>query len=128
MAEQDKFYKCEICGNLVSVVEAGPGELVCCEQKMHIMVEHNHDGEGHEKHVPVIEYTEGKVIVKVGSIPHPMEMNHYIEVIQLISPEGFIIGKRLKPHEKPEAEFLNPDNKQNFKARIVCNVHGVWKN
>jgi len=28
---------------------------------------------GLEKHVPVIEETAGGIIVKVGSVPHPME-------------------------------------------------------
>ncbi|MDD3175963.1 MAG: desulfoferrodoxin [Candidatus Nanoarchaeia archaeon] len=127
MAELNKFYKCEICGNLVSVVEAGPGELVCCGQPMNLLEEKTSD-EGKEKHVPVIEYKENKVIVKVGSIPHPMEEKHYIELIQLISPDGTIIGKRLKPTDKPEAEFCNPENKKNLKARILCNIHGIWKN
>jgi desulfoferrodoxin-like iron-binding protein len=27
-------YKCEICGNVVEVKEAGGGELVCCGQPM----------------------------------------------------------------------------------------------
>jgi desulfoferrodoxin-like iron-binding protein len=27
-------YRCDICGNVVVVVEAGGGELVCCGQPM----------------------------------------------------------------------------------------------
>jgi superoxide reductase len=27
-------YKCEICGNVVKVVEDGGGELVCCGEPM----------------------------------------------------------------------------------------------
>lgn len=33
-AIKDQFYKCEICGNVVSVVYAGGGDLVCCGQEM----------------------------------------------------------------------------------------------
>ena len=29
-----EIYKCDICGNVVEVKEAGGGELVCCEQPM----------------------------------------------------------------------------------------------
>jgi superoxide reductase len=39
MAEMNKNYKCSICGNLVKVLEAGIGELVCCGQPMNIVTE-----------------------------------------------------------------------------------------
>lgn len=29
-------YKCEICGNVVEVVEASYGELVCCGEPMNL--------------------------------------------------------------------------------------------
>jgi desulfoferrodoxin-like iron-binding protein len=34
MAENGETYKCEICGMVVEVKEAGGGELVCCDQPM----------------------------------------------------------------------------------------------
>jgi desulfoferrodoxin-like iron-binding protein len=36
MAEQDKTYVCDICGQEVTVTKAGAGTLVCCDQPMHI--------------------------------------------------------------------------------------------
>jgi len=39
MAELNKNYKCSICGNLVKVLQAGIGELVCCGQPMNIVAE-----------------------------------------------------------------------------------------
>jgi desulfoferrodoxin-like iron-binding protein len=39
MAELNKNYKCSTCGNLVKVLQAGIGELVCCGQPMNIVVE-----------------------------------------------------------------------------------------
>jgi desulfoferrodoxin-like iron-binding protein len=32
-----EIYRCEICGNVVEVKEAGGGELVCCGQPMILM-------------------------------------------------------------------------------------------
>jgi len=32
--EKGQKYKCEICGNLVKVVKASYGELVCCGEPM----------------------------------------------------------------------------------------------
>jgi len=34
MTKVGEIYRCEICGNVVEVKEAGVGELVCCGQPM----------------------------------------------------------------------------------------------
>ncbi|WP_092122573.1 desulfoferrodoxin FeS4 iron-binding domain-containing protein [Desulfonatronum thiosulfatophilum] len=34
MANVGEMYKCEMCGNVVEVKEAGSGELSCCEAPM----------------------------------------------------------------------------------------------
>lgn len=34
MAETGEIYRCEVCGMVVEVKEAGGGELVCCDQPM----------------------------------------------------------------------------------------------
>jgi len=44
------------------------------------------------------------VKIKVGSIAHPMEEEHYIEWIELIA-DGKIFRKFLSPGDAPEAEF-----------------------
>lgn len=125
MAELNGIYKCEICGNVVSVIYAGVGELVCCGQPMKLLEEQTIEKEGKEKHVPVIEIEGNNVKVKVGSVPHPMEEKHYIGLIQLIRDGNVIVGKRLKPGDKPEAEFCLEDT-SNLKAREWCNIHGLW--
>ncbi|MGB5986133.1 MAG: desulfoferrodoxin FeS4 iron-binding domain-containing protein [Desulfobacterales bacterium] len=33
-AVKDAVYKCEACGNVVYVLEAGDGDLVCCGEEM----------------------------------------------------------------------------------------------
>jgi superoxide reductase len=43
---------------------------------------------GKEKHVPVIEVSDGTVKVKVGTVPHPMDEDHYIEWIELLTEKG----------------------------------------
>ena len=72
MTEKPQIHRCEICGNMVEVIHAGKGTLICCGQPMKLLEEKSEDI-GKEKHVPVIERTERKVKVRVGSIPHPME-------------------------------------------------------
>ncbi|MEE9322980.1 MAG: desulfoferrodoxin [Candidatus Aenigmarchaeota archaeon] len=123
MTEQNQVYKCNVCGNIVEVLHAGVGQLVCCGQPMELLKEKTED-EGQEKHVPVIEKTDSGIKVKVGSIPHPMEENHYIEWVEIIA-DGEVYRKFLKPGENPEAEF--GIKAENIEAREFCNVHGLWK-
>ena len=123
MTELRQVYKCNICGNIVEMLHAGQGELVCCGQPMELQKEKTQD-EGREKHVPVIEKTESGVKVKVGSVPHPMEEKHYIEWIEVIA-DGKSYRKFLKPGDKPEAEFMIKAD--SIEAREYCNVHGLWK-
>jgi len=123
MAELKQIYRCNICGNIVEVLHAGAGQLVCCGQPMELLKEKTEDI-GLEKHVPVIEKTESGVKVKVGSTPHPMEEKHYIEWIEIIA-DGRVYRKFLKPGMKPEAEFDVKAEK--IEAREYCNIHGLWK-
>jgi len=123
MTKDLEIYKCNVCGNIVEVLHTGIGELVCCGQPMDLKQEKAED-EGMEKHVPVIEKTEKGFKVKVGSVPHPMEENHYIEWVELIA-DGKAYRKFLKPGEAPEAEFCIEAG--SLTAREYCNVHGLWK-
>jgi superoxide reductase len=34
MAKKGEVYRCDICGNKVSVIEGGAGDLVCCGENM----------------------------------------------------------------------------------------------
>jgi len=121
----NEIYKCSICGNIIEVIHAGVGQLVCCGKPMELLKEKASDV-GLEKHVPLIEKTATGIKVKVGSIPHPMEDKHYIEWVEIIS-EGRACRKFLKPGDKPEAEFETSSSIENIRAREYCNVHGLWK-
>lgn len=123
MPNQYEVYKCIHCGNIVEVLHAGGGDLVCCGEPMKLMKEGTSDG-AKEKHVPVIEKTADGFKVKVGSVAHPMEEKHWIEWIELIA-DGVSYKKFLKPGDAPEAEFCIKADK--VVAREYCNLHGHWK-
>jgi superoxide reductase len=117
-----EVYKCEVCGNIVEVLHVGGGELVCCGQPMKLQAEKTED-QGKEKHVPVIEKTDRGILVRVGSVPHPMEEKHYIEWIEVITNDK-AYRKFLKPGQNPEAAFeVSPGA---LTVREYCNVHGLW--
>ena len=122
MAERLEVYKCELCENIVEVLHGGGGQLVCCGQPMTLLEEKTED-QGREKHVPVTEKTGKGIIVKVGSVPHPMEEKHYIEWVEVIGQDG-VARKFLNPGETPEAAFeIDGDILQ---VREYCNLHGLW--
>jgi len=125
MTKINAIYKCKICGNIVEMVHTGEGELVCCRQPMEIQEEKNQN-EGMEKHIPVVSKTEKGYLVKVGSVIHPMEENHYIEWIEIILG-GKIYRKSLTSGQEPVAEFILDTKEENVIARAYCNVHGLWK-
>ena len=123
MAKKLKVYKCSVCGNIVEVLHGGAGELVCCGRPMLNLTAKTAD-EGKEKHVPVIEKIDGGVKVKVGSIAHPMEAEHYIEWIEILA-DGKAYRQFLNPGDAPEAEFAV--EAAPISAREHCNKHGMWK-
>lgn len=122
MPKRLEVYKCSICGNIVEVMHAGAGALVCCGKNMELMTENTVDAAA-EKHVPVIEKGDGTITVKVGSVNHPMEAAHYIEWIELIADDK-VYRKFLKPGEAPQATFHVTAEK--VTAREYCNLHGHW--
>lgn len=123
MTLRGQIYRCNICGNIVEVLNAGAGKLVCCGQPMELLKEKAED-EGKEKHVPVIEKIDEGVKVTVGSVQHPMEEGHYIAWVE-VSVDGEVHRKFLKPGDKPEAVFRLEAKR--VEARGYCNLHGLWR-
>jgi len=52
MIEVKQIYKCSICGNIVEVLYAGGGTLVCYGKPMELLTEKTED-QGTEKHLPI---------------------------------------------------------------------------
>ena len=123
MAEKLQIYKCMVCGNIVEVLHGGVGELVCCGQPMELLDEKTADA-ATEKHVPVVEKIDGGYKVKVGSVPHPMQEDHFIEWIELLA-NGKAYRQFLGPGDEPGAIFNA--GADSVGAREYCNVHGLWK-
>jgi superoxide reductase len=123
MTKINQIYKCNICGNIVEVVHAGAGELVCCGQPMVLQVENTVDA-AKEKHIPVKEIIGDKVVVKIGTVEHPMTAEHYIEWVEVVT-KARVYRKTFTPGEKPFAEF--DIQEEVIEVRAYCNLHGLWK-
>lgn len=119
-----RFYICEKCGNTVGMIHASGVPLVCCGQKM-TAIEAGTVEASREKHIPVVEVSEGKVKVIVGSVLHPMTEEHSITWVYLETDKG---GQRknLAAGEAPEVTFALADERP-IAVYAYCNLHGLWK-
>ena len=120
-----KFYICKHCGNIIAMVRESGAPVSCCGQKM-IELEVGTTDAAVEKHVPVIEERDGKVIVTVGSVAHPMAPEHYIQWVVLCTDKGNQ-RKKLEPGEEPKACFALCEGETVEAAYAYCNLHGLWK-
>ena len=120
-----KFYRCEVCGQIVAIVKKKPCPVTCCGRPMQEMIPGSVDASA-EKHVPVVAREGGKVVVSVGSAAHPMAEEHYIEWIAL-KTKGGNQRKALKPGDAPQAVFCIAEDDEIEAAFALCNLHGLWK-
>ena len=120
-----KFYICEICGNIIAMVKKSGAPVSCCGQKMKELEPGTTDS-AVEKHVPVFEVKDNKVLVTVGSVEHPMLAEHYIEWIAVQTTAGNQ-RKALKPGDKPQACFALCDGEEIEAVYAYCNLHSLWK-
>lgn len=123
MMDRVKFFRCLECGNIVELINNGGGELVCCGKPMVELKANTSDG-AKEKHVPVVDIRDKEIEVKVGSVPHPMLEEHYIQWIAVETKQGIKL-KYLKPGDKPEEMFCNEGDV--LAVYEYCNLHGLWK-
>ncbi|MBO4497633.1 MAG: desulfoferrodoxin [Lachnospiraceae bacterium] len=120
-----KFYKCEHCGNIIAMVKNTGVPVVCCGEKMKEIVPGTVDA-SLEKHVPVFEVKDNVVYVTVGAVAHPMEEKHFIEWISLQTNAGNQ-RKVLKPGTEPKAAFAICEGETVEAVYAYCNLHGLWK-
>ncbi len=123
MTKKNQVYKCEKCRNLVNVVHDATGSLVCCGDEMKLLQPNTVDA-AHEKHVPIVEKNGNTVKISVGSVSHPMEAEHYIETISILTDKK-LYREYLSPGDKPESVFQIDGNIKCVRA--YCNLHGLWK-
>ncbi|VYT64923.1 desulfoferrodoxin [Clostridium tertium] len=123
MVKNLQVYKCDVCGNIVEVLNVGGGTLVCCGQPMTLLEENTVDA-AVEKHIPVAEEKDGELVVKVGEVEHPMLDEHFIQWVEVITKDGQVLRKNLTSGVKPVATF-KVDGEVD-RVREYCNLHGLW--
>lgn len=122
---ETKFYRCSVCGNIVTKIIDSGVVMECCGRKMEELHPQGGDEEGEEKHVPKVSFpAECKVDVKVGATPHPMLEAHFIQWIFIETEKGGQLV-RLQSSDMPEAIFYCGKQRP-VAVYEYCNVHGLW--
>ena len=124
MCDNNKFYICEHCGNLIGMIHDSGVPMMCCGEEM-TKLEPGMIEASHEKHVPVVSVDGNIVTVTIGSVEHPMVEEHHIVWVYLQTDRG---GQRkcLEVGKKPAVTFALADEKP-VAAYAYCNIHGLWK-
>lgn len=123
MSNKPDFFKCKHCGNIVGMIKNMGPKIICCGEPMTELIANSTDA-AIEKHIPVIEKQGENILVKVGSVEHPMTEEHFIEWICVMT-DTTTIRVRLEPGMKPQAVIAGITGAATVFA--YCNLHGLWK-
>lgn len=120
-----KFYKCSVCGNVITKVTDSSVPVFCCGKPMEELVPGSVEASA-EKHIPIYTTDSNKVFVVVGDVEHPMLPEHFIEWIAVETESGSQI-RYLSAGEKPAAGFCMGREDKLLAVYAYCNLHGLWK-
>lgn len=111
------------------VIEVISGEhqenFQCCNVPMGLILPNTSEGAS-EKHLPVVERNGNEIVVKVGSVMHPMSEEHSIDWVYLETVKG-CQRVNLSKNEEPVARFVVAEGDEPVAAYAFCNLHGFWK-
>jgi len=135
-----KGFVCEHCGH-VSINGSAPESCPVCftskfMEKEDALKTASDEADKSEKHSPVIVVNKTcglipggcvDVHVKVGSVLHPMEKDHYIMWIDFYLDNEFISRVSLTPEKvNPGAGLHLKINSGKITVVEHCNLHGSW--
>ena len=124
MRDNQSFFICKHCGNLLGFIDDKGVPLTCCGEEMTELVANTTEAST-EKHLPAVTMEGAELKVAVGSVLHPMEEAHHIKFIYVETENG---GQRksLKVGARPVASFSFAEDKP-VAVYEYCNLHGLWK-
>jgi superoxide reductase len=133
-----KYFVCKHCGYVA--FDKAPAQCpVCGSPQFNEQADAIKDAslEGKEKHVPVITVTKAcglapdacrDIHVKIGSVVHPMQEDHWITWIDAYVDRVFAARYSMKPQNLQPIISLHLKKEVGGKIQIVenCNKHGRW--
>ncbi len=123
--EKKAVYQCKKCKNLIESLWRCEQEVSCCGAIMEKLVPNTTEA-AVEKYIPVIEREGDKVVVKVGSVAHPMTPEHYILFVEIVAGNTLLRHDFVEGDTVAEATFYWEGEID--EVRAYCNLHGFWSN
>ncbi len=136
----EKYYVCQVCGHIEFA--SAPAHCPVCfapqekfkQDEAALMPA---EKEGKEKHVPQIIVTNECVLIpdacrdvhiKVGSVPHPMQEDHWIQWIDVYVNKVFTARYQLAAENLQAAVGVHLKNSVTGRLTVIehCNKHGNW--
>lgn len=125
MSNNQKFFICNTCGNLVESINNSGIEMVCCGDAMREITANTVEA-SLEKHIPVAQVEGNLVTITTGSVLHPMLEEHHIIWVSIQTTNGSQ-RKALAVDADPVVTFALTPGDQLVAAYAYCNLHGLWK-
>jgi len=124
MCNDQKFFVCKHCGNLIKLIQNTGVPVTCCGEKMFELVPNTVEAST-EKHLPAVTVSDDSITVQIGSVLHPMEDAHHIVFVYVETEEGGLY-KCLKTGDEPKFTLCFANN-SHIAVYAYCNLHGLWK-
>lgn len=118
------FEICPICGNLIERIEDHHVPLMCCGQKLELLVPNSTEA-AVEKHQPVLKLDETTLTIEVAEVMHPMLASHWIPWVVIQTPT-MVIRQTFEPGELPSLTLPRPEAGTPVRVYAYCNLHGLW--
>ena len=118
-----RFFICDHCGNLITMLLDAGVPMSCCGEKMRELIPNTVEASG-EKHLPVAERSGSTLTVTVGVVEHPMVDVHHIQWLYVETEQGGHI-RYLHPGKAPRVVFELGEETP-VAVYAYCNLHGLW--
>jgi len=94
---------------LIGLIENKGVPIVCCDEKMTELLPNTVETSV-EKHLSVVSDLGNKIEIEIGTIPHPMEEAHYVDIVYVETECG---GQRkcLRVGQTSKAVFCFEEDK-----------------
>lgn len=112
---------------IMEAITGSPNTVLPDSCKPFDILEANTSDGASEKHLPKVETNGLHITVRAGETSHPMNEEHHIGWICLVTKAGCMMRVPLSPDCEPVAHFTLEPGDSPAAAYAYCNLHGFWK-
>lgn len=118
-----RLYRCADSGIMLEEINNYDDDIEISFLTISNLIPKENEEGKNEKHIPIFTRKGDEVCVKIGSTPHPMTNEHYIEYVELETNKGTY---RKKLDKDPTVCFKVDKDEEILNIYSYCNIHGLW--